>query len=150
MVSEEMRSQIERCVEGKSAHLIDLVVRGTKGRSVLEVFIDAEEGVTSDLCSSVSHELGTMIDRAGWFTSSYRLEVSSPGTGRPLRFPWQYRKHVGRRLHVKIRTAEGLAEKTGKLSSVGQNGIVLEAASGGASDEIPFEALEQALVETPW
>ncbi|HUI64237.1 MAG TPA: ribosome maturation factor RimP [Bacteroidota bacterium] len=150
MVNEQMRSEIERCVEGKSAYLIDLVMRGTRGRTVLEVFIDAEEGVTSDLCSAISHEVGAMIDRAGWFTNSYRLEVSSPGTGRPLRFPWQYRKHVGRTLRVKIRTAEGLTEKTGRLSSVRENGIVLEAGKGAASDEIPFASLEQALVETPW
>ena len=150
MVNDEMRAAIEDCTARLSAHLIDLVVRGPRGKTLVEIFIDAEQGVTSDLCSDVSREASILIDHSGWIQGSYRLDVSSPGIGRPLRFAWQYKKHVGRTLAVKVRAPGGTVEHTGRLSSVGENGILLETAKGSAPQEFPFESLAEAVVKSPW
>jgi ribosome maturation factor RimP len=34
--------------------------------------------------------------RTGWLGETYGIEVSSPGVDRPLKFPRQYRKNIGR------------------------------------------------------
>jgi ribosome maturation factor RimP len=150
MVNDEMRAAIDDCVSRLSAHLIDLVVRGPRGKTLVEVFIDTEQGVTSDLCSDVSREASELIERAGWIQGSYRLDVSSPGISRPLRFAWQYRKHVGRTLSVRVEGPGGTVEHTGRLSSVGEHGIFLEKAKGSAPEEFPFESLAEAVVKSPW
>ncbi len=150
MPNDEMRAAIEDCTARCSAHLIELVVRGTRGKTLIEIFIDAEQGVTSDLCSDVSREASLLIDRSGWIQGSYRLDVSSPGIGRPLKFAWQYKKHVGRTLAVKVLSPGGTVEHTGRLSSVGESGIRLETAKGGAPQEFPFESLSEAVVRSPW
>ena len=150
MVNDEMRAAIEDCAARLSAHLIELVVRGPRGKTLVEVFIDAEQGVTSDLCSDLSREASELIDRSGWIQGSYRLDVSSPGIGRPLRFAWQYRKHVGRTLAVKVLAPGGTVEHTGRLASVGENGIFLEIAKGSVPQEFPFGSLAEAVVKSPW
>jgi ribosome maturation factor RimP len=150
MVNDEMRAAIEDCAARLSAHLIELVVRGPRGKTLVEIFIDAEQGVTSGLCSDVSREASVLIDRSGWIQGSYRLEVSSPGIGRPLRFLWQYKKHVGRTLAVKVLAPGGTVEHTGQLTSVGESGILLETAKGSAPLEFPFETVAEAVVKSPW
>src|SRR5271169_2534447 len=150
MVNDEIRPAIEDCVARLSAHLIDLVVRGPRGKTVVEIFIDAEQGVTSELCSDMSREASILIDRAEWIQGSYRLDVSSPGIGRPLKFAWQYKKHVGRTLAVKVLVPGGTVEHTGRLSSVGEDGITLETAKGSAPQEFPFERVAEAVVKSPW
>jgi len=150
MLNDEMRAAIDDCVARLSAHLIELVVRGPRGKTLVEIFIDAEQGVTSDLCSTVSREVSDLIDRSGWIDGSYRLDVSSPGIGRSLRFPWQYRKHVGRTLAVRVNAPGGSIERTGRLASVGETGIMLETAKGKAPEEIRFESLTEAVVKSPW
>jgi ribosome maturation factor RimP len=150
VANEEMRGAIEACAERKGAHLIDLVVRGSRGRAVVEVFIDAETGVTSDVCSEVSREIADAIDQAAWVTGSYRLDVSSPGIDRPLRFPWQYRKHVGRKLSVAWSTAEGTRQITGTLVSADDARIAIDPGKGQAGVTIEFDALTEGIVTTPW
>jgi len=113
MVNDEMRAAIEDCTARLSAHLIELVVRGPRGKTLVEIFIDAEQGVTSDLCSDVSREASILIDRSEWIQGSYRLDVSSPGISRPLRFAWQYKKHVGRMLAVKVLAPGGPSNTRG-------------------------------------
>jgi ribosome maturation factor RimP len=56
--------------------------------------------------------------------SAYRIEVSSPGVDFPLSSERQYRKNVGRELKVFLQDGK---ELKGKLISVSESGIVLEA-----------------------
>jgi ribosome maturation factor RimP len=150
MVNDEMRAAIEDCVSRLSAHLIEIVVRGPRGKTVVELFIDAEQGVTSDLCSTVSREASAVIEKSDWIQGSYRLDVSSPGIGRPLKFPWQYRKHVGRTLVLKVVVDGGTVQQTGRLASVGEAGIFIESAGGSAPKEVPFARVAEAIVKSPW
>jgi len=150
MVSDEMRAGFEECAARLSAHLIDLVVRGAHGSTIVELFIDAEEGVTTELCSAVSREASLLIDARGWIRGAYRLDVSSPGIARPLKFLWQYRKHIGRTLTLRQRTDAGETSRSGRLVSVGASAIVLEPGKGEAPVEIPFDSLVEAVVKSPW
>jgi ribosome maturation factor RimP len=65
------------------------------GRS-LRVFIDHPDGVTLALCERVTMLLGDLRER-------YSLEVSSPGSERPLTKPAHFRRFVGRRTRVRTR-----------------------------------------------
>ena len=150
MLNEEMRVAIEACAARSSAHLIEVAVRGNRGQTIMEVFIDAEQGVTTELCSEVSRELAGAIDQGGWIRGAYRLEVSSPGIDRPLKFSWQYPKHVGRLVTVTVQGAEGAVRKTGRLVSAGGDSIVLDPGKGNPAESIPFGSVLESVVNTPW
>jgi ribosome maturation factor RimP len=73
------------------------------------------------------------------------LEVSSPGVDRPLTFPWQFSKHVGRRLRCELKDHSYVE---GVLQEVTQDSILL--AQGQTPRRIPFAELLQAFVLLQW
>jgi ribosome maturation factor RimP len=149
-VDEMLERTIDQCVEDHSAHVIDLVVRGEKGGRVVQVFVDAESGVTIDQCTAISRTVAESLSRGRLLQGHYRLEVSSPGTDRPLRYSWQYAKHVGRPLRVKIRSVEGTSLVQGTLSSADESNIVLETGAEGEPVRIRHGDIVEAKVVTPW
>ncbi len=141
---------VQRCVEQHQAHLVDFVVRGTPSKQVFEVYIDNETGVTSDLCAEVSRSLIDVIDRTGAVTGTYRLDVSSPGIDRPLRFPWQFRKHTGRLVEVHRRTVSGEQAVRGTLVSCDDTSLVVQERSATPGMVIPLGEVIDIRVHAPW
>lgn len=130
--------------------MIDLVVRGDRGKQVVEVYIDNEDGVTTDMCAVISTSITQAIESAGLLLGSYRLDVSSPGINRPLKFPWQYRKHVGRPVTVLIKSESGIRQETGTLHSCDQTEIVLDIGVGKPQVRILVPDITEFRVNTPW
>jgi ribosome maturation factor RimP len=149
-IPEELHPIVNESVSACSAHVIDLVLRGDPRRPVVEVFVDAEGAVTTDLCSEISRRIAAGIDAGGFLSSAYRLEVSSPGIERPLKYHWQYRKHMGRDLQVKVQTAEGTpAEVRGTLIAADEEGIQLRT-QRGEEVRVLFAAIRETKVMPPW
>ncbi len=88
-------------IETRLAHSepdVDVLLVEVVGGSTLRVFIDHPDGVTLALCERVTRDLGDLRER-------YSLEVSSPGTQRPLTKPAHFRRFVGRRARVRLRSS---------------------------------------------
>ncbi len=100
--------------------LVDLSI-GTNNKVV--VFIDSDTSFTFARCQQISRYLESFIDEEGWLGEKYTLEVSSPGTSRPLKFLRQYKKNIGRIVTV---TAHDGTETKGKLTSAEEESIVVE------------------------
>ncbi|MBI5474160.1 MAG: ribosome maturation factor RimP [Ignavibacteriae bacterium] len=145
MFSETVLSELEAIATRQGAHVIDTSIRGSKNRSIIEIFVDAEGSVTSELCSEISRDAAKLFEERDIITGAYDLVVSSPGIDRPLKFPWQYKKHVGRKLSVTL-TSEGKNE--GKLVAADEDEITLDV--GGAQMRIRFDAIREATVKAPW
>jgi ribosome maturation factor RimP len=75
---------------------VDVLLAEVLGGRSLRVFIDHPDGVTLDLCERVTLQLNDLRER-------YSLEVSSPGSERPLSKPAHFRRFVGRRARVRTR-----------------------------------------------
>jgi ribosome maturation factor RimP len=148
MNNEQIRAAFEGCAVRHSAHLVDLIVRGSVSRPVIEVYVDSKEGVSSDLCAAISRDVAETIDRQGWFRGAYRLEVSSPGIDRPLLHAWQYPKHLGR--VIEVSTVSGEAPFVGELREAGEHGIVLLLLDGETHLRLPTESIRSSLVRAPW
>ena len=110
--------------------LVELKVSPESGR--IAVFIDADEGVDFDLCRRISRRLEEQLDESLLLGERYTLEVSSPGVSRPLKVLRQFKKHVGRKLKVKLSSEEASGETRasdetleGRLELVDEHGIVL-------------------------
>jgi ribosome maturation factor RimP len=149
-MDQEIVRVMEECARRKGAHLIDFVQRGDRGRQVFEVYVDTELGTTTDLCAEISREITTALDARKLVARDYRLEVSSPGIERPLKFPWQYRKHLGRALQLKVTDSGGIAQLSGILVGMDDRAVRLETVHGGEPLVVSIETILEARVPAPW
>jgi len=109
--------------------LIELEFHPHRGGGLLRLYIDrpGEAGVTVDDCEAVSRRVSERLDAADLLKAAYTLEVSSPGFDRPLRTQAHYARFAGSRVHVETALPrDGRRRWTGRLASVGEDGIVLE------------------------
>ena len=150
MITPQIRDAIAAAVERKGVHCIDLVIRGDRGKPVIEVFVDAEQGVTSDICADVSREVSGTLEKADLLPGQYRLDVSSPGIDRPLKFLWQYRKHIGRRIQVRFRADVIDRSIDGILAVVGENAITVQTKTAPEPIVVKFAAIVEARIPAPW
>lgn len=74
--------------------------RESQGR-VLRVYIDKRGGVTVDDCARVSRQLGDIMDATMDAIGPYSLEVSSPGSNRPLGRREDFNRFKGNKVHVR-------------------------------------------------
>ena len=81
---------------------VEVLLAEVVGGTCLRVFIDHPEGVTLALCERVTMLLNEMRE-------TYSLEVSSPGSERPLTKPAHFRRFVGRRARVRTRSPRAAA-----------------------------------------
>jgi ribosome maturation factor RimP len=150
MVNEQIRNAIEQCASQVGTHVVDVVVRGERNSMVIEVFVDSEGGITAETCAIVSREVETTLERNQLVRGHYRLEVSSPGIDTALKFPWQYKKHIGRQLHLRTHRENQLQDQEGKFVAMDESGVMLEFKRQGERLRIPFDEIVEATVKAPW
>src|SRR4029077_71045 len=90
-----LQTDIERRLAASEPD-VEVLLAEVLGGRCLRVFIDHPDGVTLGLCERVTMLLGDLRER-------YSLEVSSPGSERPLTKPAHFRRFVGRRARVRTR-----------------------------------------------
>ncbi len=122
----------------KHCFLVDIEV---KPKSKVEVYIDADDGLTLGVCQKISRYLEGFIDENNWLGEKYILEVSSPGIERPLKFLRQYKKNIGRTLKVSLNEGKNVE---GKLTQVTDVNIVLQ--DKNSSQEIALNNITKAQV----
>lgn len=106
--------------EFQDCFLIELTVVPKKN---VEIILDADEGLEIDKCRRISRHVENWLDTEGSMGEEYNIEVSSPGVERPLMYPRQYPKHIGRFLEVE--NTEG-DKVEGILTEVNAEKIVLQ------------------------
>ena len=89
--------------------LVELALKGSGSRQLLRLSIDraGSEGVGLEDCQRISRELSSVLDEAEPISTSYLLEVSSPGIDRPIRTSDDIRRNTGRRVVVTATDATG-------------------------------------------
>lgn len=100
-------------LELKDCFLVDVNIHKQK----LEIFIDSDDQVTFSKCKRLSRYIEAVLDEEKWLGESYTLEVSSAGVGRPLKFPRQYKKNIGRQIEVKSNAGETYKGVLSEVSS---------------------------------
>jgi ribosome maturation factor RimP len=129
---------------------IEVLLAEVLGGRCLRVFIDHPDGVTLAMCERVTVLLNDLRER-------YSLEVSSPGSERPLTKPAHFRRFVGHRARVRTRhprpvgqsgdgrrlgTARAVQSFTGELVGASEDEVTL-AADGGVI-AIPYSEIRRS------
>ncbi len=142
---DRLRSAVEPVVGAAGLFLEDATVAAAGRRKVVRVVVDLPDGpggVDSDRLSDVSREISKVLDDADLLEGAYTLEVSTPGTDRPLTEPRHYRRALGRL--VAVRTVAG-RNTTGRLEEADDAGVVLE--SDGRRERLGYTEISRARVE---
>jgi ribosome maturation factor RimP len=106
---------------------VEVLLAEVVGNDLLRLFIDHPQGVTLDLCERVTKHFPELRER-------YALEVSSPGTERPLSKPEHFRRYVGRRARVRTRgDHDGRHSFTGELLNATDDVVTVAADTGVVS-----------------
>ncbi|MCX7798309.1 MAG: hypothetical protein N2249_06780 [Melioribacter sp.] len=114
MEKAKILEKIEEIVASEGFLLIDLIMRGDDKLRVIEVYIDGENAITTDDCMKVSRAVENFLNSENIF-KNYRLDVSSPGVDRPLKYLVQFHKHINRKFEVSYKEGDKTIKVTGKL-----------------------------------
>ena len=98
--------------------VIDINFRGDNRKKIIEVFVDAEKNIDADNLAEISREINSVIEEKDIIQQAYRLDVSTPGVDRPLKFLKQFPKHINRNFEVTYKAGDEVRTITGKLLSV--------------------------------
>jgi ribosome maturation factor RimP len=135
-------------IEGRLASAepdVEVLLAEVLGGRSLRVFIDHPEGVNLALCERVTMALNELRER-------YSLEVSSPGSERPLTKPAHYRRFVGRRARVKT-VGSHVAHPAGEVAEEASARKPANSFTGelvGASEEEVTLAVDGGIVTIPY
>ncbi|GMW08212.1 MAG: hypothetical protein AMXMBFR8_30080 [Nevskiales bacterium] len=129
-----LEQMLEPAIEALGFELADLEVHVSKGRGLLRVFIDSENGITVHDCEMVSRQVSSLLDVADPMAGRYTLEVSSPGLDRRLTKPTHFDRFAGAEVQIRLRRLVNgrrrirgtLRGRSGEVVSVESEGAVLE------------------------
>jgi len=141
--------KLDELIETENLHLVDAKV-GTGSRfPLIKLLVDREDRfVTIDDCASISKRVTEILDRADCFPQGYRLEVSSPGMSHDLHEPWEFRKHLDRKLRIAYRDHDEVREVEGYLIEISANALAIN--DGTTEISISFKDLVHARSIIDW
>jgi len=120
-----LQKVIDEKVDGVELVMVEQVGGGRQ--RVVRLYVDHAEGVTHELCSTVSELVGKALEEADAVRGPYTLEVSSPGLERPLAKREHFEAQVGKQIYVKTRVAvEGGKVWRGRLVEVSPETVTIE------------------------
>ena len=126
---------------GFDVEAIDLTPAGK--RRLLRVAVDKDGGVTLDDIAEATKEVSRVLDDSDVMGEQpYTLEVTSPGTDRPLTLPRHWRRNQGRL--VKVTLADG-GSVTGRITGSDETHAVLDV--DGAPVEVGFGDVTKAKIQ---
>jgi len=117
-VKEKIWQLAQPVAASEGMELIHVECLKMHARWVVRLFLDKDGGVTIDDCTSISNQLGDLLDIQDMIKGTYTLEVSSPGFDRPISRDQDFIKYQG--LKVTIKTGmkiEGIKNFRGILSN---------------------------------
>jgi ribosome maturation factor RimP len=126
---------------GLDVEAIDLTPAGK--RRLLRVAVDKDGGVTMDDIADATREVSRLLDESDVMGERpYTLEVTSPGTDRPLTLPRHWRRNRGR--IVTVSCSDGRTV-TGRITDSDDDRAVLDVE--GATEELAFDDVAKAKVQ---
>ena len=157
-MNETLEALVASEIEPLGLELFELKLGGSKGRPVVDVRVEREDGekVTVDDCAAASRAIETKLDAEEFGGRRYVLEVSSPGIERPLRNASDWRRFVGSTVVVTSNVAgDPAGRRTDEVEIAGVEGdagqeVVTVRNERGDERRFPLAAVEKARLAFHW
>ena len=150
-IEEKLHIYIQSLCSASNIYLRGISVGGSANNRLVRIIVDTDDGITVDECQELSRKISDFFYRKNIFEGAYNLEVTSPGTNKPLEFPYEFRRNIGRKIEVDyVDYSEGSESKklVGELMSYNGNFISVKDKVGNVS--IPISKLISAKVKLQW
>jgi len=94
----------------------------------LIIYIEKEDGLTVDDCVAVSRLIDEPLEELDPTNNEpFYLDISSYGLDKPLKYDWQFKKYMDKKVDVKLyRKVNELKEFTAILKAKDENKVVFE------------------------
>jgi len=89
-------------------------------QDTIKVIVDGYKGIDLDKCGEITRKLRSSF---GEKVDDYNIEVTSPGLTSAFQVIEQYKKNIGQKVEILLKTGEKI---TGKLQEVNPESIFLE------------------------
>jgi len=126
-----------------SIYIID--VKRDVHTNTLKIVVDMDEELTLGMTAKISKQISTLPELDELYPAGYQMEVTSPGVGADLLFPFQYKKNIGRKLALKVDYEGKKKSIIGKLLEVNDQGIKI--LSKNQELEYNFDSILNAIVK---
>jgi ribosome maturation factor RimP len=134
---------IEPLCEAEGMELVHVKYQRERGGKILRLYIDKPGGVTLDDCVNINRQSGDLLDVNLEGIGPYSLEVSSPGSDRPLGKQVDFERFKGKIAKVKTTQAiEGKKNFTGVLQ--GMSGGMVKLLIDDKTVDIPLREISKA------
>ena len=125
------------------------VVQQRMGRTnLIKVTVDTEAGITLGQCQDLSKKLSDIFYRKNVCQGNYQLEISSPGVEKPLEFPYEYRRNLGRELEVTYDISGETRYERGELIAYDEKILRLRGKEGEI--DIPLDHIKRSNLKLQW
>ena len=142
---EKLKNVAEPLCRAENFELVHLELVPCNREKLIRFFMDKPGGITLDDCVYLSQQLGDLIDVYIEELGSYRLEVSSPGTNRPLKKQEDFERFRGERIKVEtFQFIENRKKFTGILETVNKDSVVI--AVDGKQIDIRYREISKAIL----
>jgi len=118
ILDEKIKKTAIEVVEKNNFFLIDFIVRGNPNSRIYEIYIDGEKDISAENCAVVSRDINSVLELLPETKSITRIDVSSPGVDRPLKFLTQYPKHINRNFELSYKEGGNTKKLSAKLISI--------------------------------
>jgi ribosome maturation factor RimP len=147
-IEERVKEIAARVVADHNLELVHVEIAHNQQRNpIVRIFIDKPEGITHEDCSEVSLHVGTILDVEDFISSTYTLEVSSPGLERGLYKRADYERFINHRAKMKTRgPINGQRNFRGQIVNVEEDNVVFEDKTNGLV-KIPLNIITKANLE---
>ncbi|MGQ9642432.1 MAG: ribosome maturation factor RimP [Ignavibacterium sp.] len=119
-IKEKILKIIQNSISETDFLLVDLNIRGDQRKRIIEVFVDSSKNVSADDLAELSSKINETLSETEDI-GNYRLDVSTPGVDRPLKFIEQYPKNVNRNFELEYHFGDEVKKVKARLVSVNGN-----------------------------
>lgn len=138
-----VRSLAEPLCASEGLELVHVEFQREANGRVLRLYIDKPGGIKLDDCAGVSRQMGDILDVNLEEIGPYSLEVTSPGSERPLAKHEDFERFKGNRVKIKTsRPYNGQKNFTGIL--IGISGEQVNLQIGEEDIVIPYQDISKA------
>lgn len=117
MKAEDIKASANQLLEAKNLFLVDFKISKD---NVIELFIDALNGVNIQTCIDISRELESHLNRD---EEDFELTVSSAGIGYPFKVDGQFQKNLDKLVEIKLKDNTKLC---GTLKAFDADSVTIE------------------------
>ncbi len=143
--ADRVRQAVEPAVQAADLYLEDVTVSLAGSRSVVRITVDLPEDAVGNLdldaVAEVSRAINDALDASNAFPGAYTLEISTPGTSRPLTELRHFKRARGRIVRLTLTDGGNLE---GRLREVEDGRLLL---TGAARESVALDDVARGAIQ---